>query len=95
MGRHGPGGDRPRGRAAPHPTFQLADWITPLPEGVLNGRGQIGDGAIDMRAWQGYVEAAGYSGPIEVELFNEDLWAEDGRELLAETARRWAENVDV
>ena len=25
-------------------TFQLADWTTPLPEGVLNGRGQIGDG---------------------------------------------------
>ena len=76
-------------------TFQLADWITPLPEGVLNGRGQIGDGAIDMREWQGYVEAAGYTGSIEVELFNEDLWARDGRELLAETARRWAENVDV
>ncbi|MGA5796222.1 sugar phosphate isomerase/epimerase family protein [Streptomyces cellulosae] len=76
-------------------TFQLADWITPLPEGVLNGRGQIGDGAIDMREWQGYVEAAGYTGAIEVELFNEDLWARDGRELLAETARRWAENVDV
>ncbi|GHE36882.1 sugar phosphate isomerase/epimerase family protein [Streptomyces thermocarboxydus] len=76
-------------------TFQLADWITPLPEGVLNGRGQIGDGAIDMREWQGYVEAAGYTGSIEVELFNEELWARDGRELLAETARRWAENVDV
>ncbi|WP_439812227.1 sugar phosphate isomerase/epimerase family protein [Streptomyces sp. P9-2] len=76
-------------------TFQLADWITPLPEGVLNGRGQIGDGAIDMREWQGYVEATGYTGSIEVELFNEELWARDGRELLAETARRWAENVDV
>ncbi|MER6836449.1 sugar phosphate isomerase/epimerase family protein [Streptomyces cellulosae] len=76
-------------------TFQLADWITPLPEGVLNGRGQIGDGAIDMREWQGYVEAAGYTGSIEVELFNEELWARDGCELLAETARRWAENVDV
>ncbi|MEU0043097.1 sugar phosphate isomerase/epimerase family protein [Streptomyces werraensis] len=76
-------------------TFQLADWITPLPEGVLNGRGQLGDGAIDMREWQGHVEAAGYTGFIEVELFNEDLWARDGRELLAETARRWAENVDV
>ncbi|MEU2519541.1 sugar phosphate isomerase/epimerase family protein [Streptomyces pseudogriseolus] len=76
-------------------TFQLADWITPLPESVLNGRGQIGDGAIDMRQWQGYVEAAGYTGSIEVELFNEDLWARDGRQLLAETARRWAENVEV
>lgn len=70
-------------------TFQLADWTTPLPEGVLNGRGQIGDGAIDMREWKGYVEAAGYTGPIEVELFNDALWARDGREVLAETAERF------
>ncbi|GGM91879.1 xylose isomerase [Streptomyces fuscichromogenes] len=70
-------------------TFQLADWTTPLPEGVLNGRGQIGDGAIDMREWKGYVEAAGYTGPIEVELFNDGLWARDGREVLAETAARF------
>ncbi|TXS40498.1 sugar phosphate isomerase/epimerase [Streptomyces sp. uw30] len=74
-------------------TFQLADWTTPLPEGVLTGRGQIGDGAIDMREWKGYVEAAGYDGPIEVELFNDGLWARDGREVLAETARRFVEHV--
>ncbi|MET8943939.1 sugar phosphate isomerase/epimerase family protein [Streptomyces sp. NPDC004542] len=74
-------------------TFQLADWTTPLPEGVLNGRGQIGDGAIDMREWKGYVEAAGYAGPIEVELFNDGLWARDGREVLAETAARFVEHV--
>ncbi|MFF3984160.1 sugar phosphate isomerase/epimerase family protein [Streptomyces sp. NPDC001797] len=70
-------------------TFQLADWTTPLPEGVLNGRGQLGDGSIDMREWKGYVEAAGYTGPIEVELFNDGLWARDGREVLAETASRF------
>lgn len=74
-------------------TFQLADWTTPLPEGVLNGRGQIGDGAIDMREWKSYVEAAGYTGAIEVELFNEELWARDGREVLAETAARFAEHA--
>ncbi|MER5340230.1 sugar phosphate isomerase/epimerase family protein [Streptomyces mirabilis] len=74
-------------------TFQLADWTTPLPEGVLNGRGQIGDGSIDMREWRSYVEAAGYSGPIEVELFNDELWARDGREVLAETAARFVEHA--
>ncbi|MEV6615651.1 sugar phosphate isomerase/epimerase family protein [Streptomyces sp. NPDC051051] len=74
-------------------TFQLADWTTPLPEGVLNGRAQIGDGAIDMREWQGHVEAAGYTGAIEVELFNDALWARDGREVLAETAQRFAEHT--
>lgn len=74
-------------------TFQLADWITPLPEGVLNGRGQIGDGTVDMREWRGYVEAAGYAGAIEVELFNDGLWARDGREVLAETVARFVEHA--
>ncbi|MFE4664016.1 sugar phosphate isomerase/epimerase family protein [Streptomyces sp. NPDC056716] len=69
--------------------FQLADWITPLPEGVLEGRGQIGDGSIDMREWRAYVEAAGYTGPIEIELFNTGLWARDGHEVLTETAERF------
>jgi sugar phosphate isomerase/epimerase len=75
------------------PAFQLADWTTPLPAGVLDGRGQIGDGVIDMREWKGYVEAAGYTGAIEAELFNEELWSRDGREVLAETAGRFAEHV--
>ena len=74
-------------------TFQLADWTTPLPAGVLNGRGQLGDGSIDMREWKGHVEAAGYTGPIEVELFNDGLWARDGREVLEETAQRFVRHV--
>ncbi|MFJ9035688.1 sugar phosphate isomerase/epimerase family protein [Streptomyces sp. NPDC102406] len=74
-------------------TFQLADWTTPLPEGVLNGRGQIGDGSIDMRYWRRLVEEQGYSGPIEVELFNDGLWARDGREVLAETAARFTRHA--
>ncbi|MFD6299299.1 sugar phosphate isomerase/epimerase family protein [Streptomyces sp. NPDC060235] len=73
--------------------FQLADWTTPLPQGVLNGRGQLGDGSIDFREWRGYVEAAGYAGPIEVELFNDVLWARDGHEVLAETAARFLEHA--
>lgn len=74
-------------------TFQLADWVTPLPAGVLNGRGQLGDGAIDLREWRAHVEAAGYTGPIEVELFNDALWARDGREVLAETVDRFTRHA--
>ncbi|MFE0400288.1 sugar phosphate isomerase/epimerase family protein [Streptomyces nigra] len=74
-------------------TFQLADWVTPLPAGVLNGRGQLGDGAIDLREWRSRVEAAGYTGPIEVELFNDALWARDGREVLAETVERFTRHA--
>ncbi|MGW5423445.1 sugar phosphate isomerase/epimerase family protein [Streptomyces sp. NPDC003943] len=66
-------------------SFQLADWVTPLPAGVLNGRGQLGSGAIDLAAWCELVEKAGYTGPVEVELFNDGLWARDGVEVLEET----------
>ncbi|MEV2251404.1 sugar phosphate isomerase/epimerase family protein [Streptomyces sp. NPDC050147] len=77
------------GRGGRLHAFQLADWVTPLPEGVLNGRGQLGEGAVDLRSWRSLVEEAGYGGPIEVELFNETLWSRDGRELLSETARSY------
>ncbi|MFE5089110.1 sugar phosphate isomerase/epimerase family protein [Streptomyces sp. NPDC056638] len=74
-------------------SFQLADWITPLPAGVLLGRGQLGDGAVDFRAFRTLVEATGFDGPIEVEIFNEALWARDGSEVLAEVASRYAEHA--
>ncbi|MGY4903780.1 sugar phosphate isomerase/epimerase family protein [Streptomyces sp. 900116325] len=74
-------------------SFQLADWITPLPAGVLVGRGQLGDGSVDFRAFREMVEATGFTGPIEVEIFNEDLWARDGAEVLAEVAARYVEHA--
>ncbi|WP_407286617.1 sugar phosphate isomerase/epimerase family protein [Streptomyces sp. BP-8] len=73
--------------------FQLADWITPLPEGALLGRGQLGDGAVDLRWFRERVEAAGYRGPIEVEIFNPALWARDGAEVLAEVVDRFRTHV--
>ncbi|MEU2023095.1 sugar phosphate isomerase/epimerase family protein [Streptomyces sp. NPDC016469] len=74
-------------------SFQLADWITPLPAGVLLGRGQLGDGSVDFRFFREAVETAGFDGPIEVEIFNEALWARDGAEVLAEVAARYAEHA--
>ncbi|MET7309569.1 sugar phosphate isomerase/epimerase family protein [Streptomyces sp. NPDC005571] len=74
-------------------SFQLADWITPLPAGVLVGRGQLGDGSVDFRVFREMVEATGFTGPIEVEIFNEGLWARDGAEVLAEVAARYVEHA--
>ncbi|MBG0560846.1 sugar phosphate isomerase/epimerase family protein [Actinoplanes aureus] len=65
--------------------YQLADWITPLPAGVLTGRGLPGDGCVDMRAFHQAVAKAGYTGPIEVEVMNEELWQRPGPEILAAT----------
>jgi sugar phosphate isomerase/epimerase len=65
--------------------FQLADWTTPLPAGVLTGRALPGAGRIDLARLWAAVDAAGYLGPVEVEIFNDELWAQDGRQVLAAT----------
>jgi sugar phosphate isomerase/epimerase len=62
--------------------FQVCDWITPLPEGVLLGRGMMGDGCIELRRLREAVDATGYSGPIEVEIFNQEIWNKPGQEVL-------------
>ncbi|MGW2110672.1 sugar phosphate isomerase/epimerase, partial [Streptomyces sp. NPDC001948] len=53
----------------------------------------LGDGAVDFRAFRSLVEATGFDGPVEVEIFNEALWARDGAEVLAEVASRYAEHA--
>ena len=64
-------------------SFQIADWTTPLPAGVLTGRALPGEGCVEIdRLWRA-VQAAGYTGPVEVEIFNTDLWARPGDEILA------------
>ncbi|MFK0292358.1 sugar phosphate isomerase/epimerase family protein [Streptomyces sp. NPDC090442] len=73
--------------------FQLADWITPLPEGVLLGRGQLGDGSVDLRWFRERVDATGYEGPIEVEIFNPSLWSRNGTEVLTEIITRFTHHV--
>ncbi|MEU9096499.1 sugar phosphate isomerase/epimerase family protein [Streptomyces sp. NPDC048361] len=70
--------------------FQLADWVTPLPAGVLLGRGQLGSGSVDLAGWCALLDSVGYAGPVEVELFNEGLWAGDGVALLEDTVARAA-----
>lgn len=67
--------------------------MTPLPEGVLLGRGQLGDGSIDLRAFRELTDAAGYLGPVEVEIFNPALWARDGTEVLREVIDRYRRHV--
>ncbi|WP_432140755.1 sugar phosphate isomerase/epimerase family protein [Streptomyces sp. bgisy084] len=90
IGRAGGTGGAAGSRIA---AFQLADWVTPLPEGVLLGRGQLGDGSVDLRWFRERVETAGYRGPVEVEIFNPALWARDGAEVLAEVVRRFRTHV--
>jgi sugar phosphate isomerase/epimerase len=56
-------------------SYQICDWITPLPADTLLARGMMGDGHIDFPTFTKSVAAAGYGGDVEVEIFNADLWA--------------------
>lgn len=80
-------------RAAGHILgFHVSDWLVPPPDHV-NGRGMMGDGVIELRRLRSAVEATGYAGYIEVEIFNQALWEMPGDELLALMCQRYLEYV--
>jgi sugar phosphate isomerase/epimerase len=72
--------------------FHVCDWLVPTPD-MLEGRGMMGDGVIELRRLRAAVDAAGYSGPIEVEIFNRALWELPGDELVRLMCQRYREHV--
>jgi sugar phosphate isomerase/epimerase len=74
-------------------SYQISDWITPLPVDTLLARGMMGDGHIDFPAFTRSVARAGYRGDIEVEIFNADLWAAPPAEVVDTMATRYRELV--
>jgi sugar phosphate isomerase/epimerase len=68
--------------------FHVSDWITPNGD-VLAQRAMMGDGCIDIAGIRGLVEAAGYAGPIEVEVINPAIAARPLPELLGTIAQRF------
>jgi sugar phosphate isomerase/epimerase len=75
-------------------SYQLADWITPLPADTLLARGMMGDGHIDFAEFTRAVSAAGYLGDVEVEILNAEVWDAPPRQVLATMARRYVELVE-
>ena len=70
--------------------FHICDWLIPTRD-LLNDRGMMGDGVIDIRRIRGWVERAGYSGLHEVEIFSElDWWQRDPDEVLSVCKERHA-----
>lgn len=51
----------------------ICDWLVPTNDLLLD-RGMMGDGVIDLRGIRRMIEAAGYGGPQEVEIFSRDNW---------------------
>ncbi len=62
--------------------WHVCDWLTPTRD-LLNDRGMMGDGVIELRKIRGWMERAGYAGFAEVEIFSTlDWWMRPGSEVL-------------
>ncbi len=72
-------------------SYQLCDWILPLPQDTLLGRGHLGDGYIDLAAITAMVLATGYGGFAEVEIFNQEIWDAPADDTVATVKRRFAD----
>lgn len=72
--------------------LHVSDWAVPLPD-VFAGRSMMGSGVIELRRIREAVDAAGYSGPIEVEIMNHAIWDRPGDEVMAEMVRTFEEFV--
>ena len=62
--------------------YHVADWLVPTTD-LLAGRGMMGDGVIELRRLRAAVEAAGYDGPIEVEVISAENQALPGDAVVA------------
>jgi sugar phosphate isomerase/epimerase len=61
--------------------YHVCDWLTPTRD-LLNDRGMMGDGVIELKKVRGWMEAAGYAGFAEVEIFSDHWWSQPGEEVL-------------
>jgi sugar phosphate isomerase/epimerase len=61
--------------------YHVCDWLTPTRD-LLNDRGMMGDGVIELKKVRGWVEAEGFEGFSEVEIFSENWWGKPGEEVL-------------
>ncbi len=66
--------------------FHVSDWMVPT-NSLLMSRGMMGQGVIELRRLRCAAEEAGYRGPIEVEIFNEEIWRTPVRKVV-ETVRQ-------
>jgi len=63
-------------------SFHVSDWLADTQDLRLD-RGMMGDGVIDLPALRGMVEAAGYDGYVEIEIFSQrNWWQRDADEVI-------------
>ncbi len=66
--------------------YHVCDWKIPTTDTALD-RGMMGDGVIDIPAITAMVDAAGYTGPIAVEIFSANDWWKRDPDAVVTTVR--------
>lgn len=74
-------------------SYQVCDFNLPIAADALLSRGFMGDGVIDFASIGAWVAEAGYDGVVEVEIFNEDIWAQPFTDVIDTVKARYAELV--
>ncbi len=75
-------------------SYQVCDWNLPIASDALLSRGYMGDGYIDFESITRLVAATGYSGPVEVEIFNQEIWDSPAASVLATVKERYEALVE-
>ena len=74
-------------------SYQVCDFLTPIPANALLARGMMGDGHVDFESLTRAVAATGYTGDVEVEIFNADIWAAEPSDVIDRTIRAFNEHI--
>jgi sugar phosphate isomerase/epimerase len=72
--------------------FHVCDWKNPTLD-MLNDRGLMGEGCINIRQIRNWVESAGFSGYREVEIFSTHYWQQDQDQFLEKIKLAYLEHV--
>ncbi len=68
--------------------FHICDWRVNTID-FLTDRGLMGEGCIDIKKIRGWIEAAGFDGYNEVEVFSERLWSGDQKQYLKDIKKSY------
>ena len=71
--------------------FHICDWNSPTLD-MLNDRGLMGDGCIPVNKIRSWVEATGFTGFYEVEIFSNKYWAQDQSQFFKKIIKAYKEN---
>ncbi len=70
--------------------FHICDWKTPTTD-LLNDRGLMGEGCINIREISDWVDATGFNGHREVEIFSNKWWSVDQNDFLDQIASSYSQ----